>query len=99
MQHERCVIKLCYLCGVLNACASIVTLEEGRCPMSRSLKVDGIADLFVGSSLVDMYAKFGTMEDTWRVFNKMPSGNVVTWAALIFGHVRCRQEQKALELF
>ncbi len=64
MQHERCVIKLCYLCGVLNACGGIVALEEGRCPMSRSLKVDGIADVFVGNSLVDMYAKFGSMEDT-----------------------------------
>jgi hypothetical protein len=49
---------------VLNACGGIVALEEGRCPMSRSLKVDGIADVFVGNSLVDMYAKFGSMEDT-----------------------------------
>jgi hypothetical protein len=23
-----------------------------------------------GSSLVNMYAKFGSMEDAWRVFNK-----------------------------
>jgi len=29
--------------GLLNACARIVALEEGRCVlMSRSLKVDGI---------------------------------------------------------
>jgi hypothetical protein len=27
-------------------------------------------NVFVGSSLVDMYAKFGSMEDAWPVFNK-----------------------------
>jgi len=27
-------------------------------------------NVFVGSSLVDMYAKFGSMEDAWTVFNK-----------------------------
>jgi pentatricopeptide repeat protein len=27
-------------------------------------------NVFVGSSLVDMYAKFGSMEDAWRLFNK-----------------------------
>jgi pentatricopeptide repeat protein len=31
-----------------------------------------------GSSLVDMYAKCGSLEDAWRVFNKMPSQDVVT---------------------
>jgi pentatricopeptide repeat protein len=34
-------------------------------------------DVFVGSSLVDMYAKCGSKADAWRMFNKMPSGNVV----------------------
>ncbi len=33
------------------------------------------------------------------MFNKMPSHDVVTWNALIFGHVKCGQGYKALELF
>jgi pentatricopeptide repeat protein len=57
------------------------------------------ADVFVGSSLVDMYAKCGSMEDAWRVFCKMPSQDVVTWTAMILGYVRCGQGQKALELY
>jgi pentatricopeptide repeat protein len=57
------------------------------------------SDVFVGTSLVDMYAKCGSIENAWRVFNKMPSRNVVTWNAMILGHVKCRQGQKALELF
>jgi len=56
-------------------------------------------DVFVGSRLVDMYAKCGSKADAWRVFNKMPSGNVVSWIVMILVHVKfCRQWQKALEL-
>jgi pentatricopeptide repeat protein len=29
--------------------------------------------VFVGNSLVNMYAKCGSIEDAWRVFDKMPS--------------------------
>jgi pentatricopeptide repeat protein len=56
-------------------------------------------DVFVGNSLVDIYAKCGSMEDAQRVFDKMPSWNVVTWTAMMLGHVRCGQGHKALELF
>jgi hypothetical protein len=34
-----------------------------------------------------------------KVFDKMPSWNVVTWTAMMLGHVRCGQGHKALELF
>jgi pentatricopeptide repeat protein len=53
--------------------------------MSRALKVDGIQMTLWGSSLVDMLANCGSMEDAWRVFNKMPSQNVITWNALLGG--------------
>jgi len=46
-----------------------------------------------------MYAKCGSIEDAWRVFDKMLSLNVVTWNAMVLGHVKCGQGQKALELF
>ncbi len=32
-----------------------------------------------------MYAKCGSMEDAWRVFNRMPSRDVVTWTAMLNG--------------
>ncbi len=56
-------------------------------------------DVFMGSSLVDMHAKCGSIEDAWRMFGKMPSQNVVTWTTMILGHVQNGQGQKALELF
>ncbi|CAK9275154.1 unnamed protein product [Sphagnum jensenii] len=85
--------------GVLNACASVVALEEGRFVHEQIIQRGLEFDVFVSNSLVDMYAKCGSMEDAWRVFNKMPLHDVVTWNALIFGHVKCGQGYKALELF
>ncbi len=52
---------------------------------SRSLEVDGLRCLCTGNSLVHMHAKCGSLEDVWRVFNKMPSCDVVSWNAILGG--------------
>jgi hypothetical protein len=56
-------------------------------------------NMFVGSRLVDIYAKFWSMEDAYGVFNRILLHNVVSWSAIIWGHVKCGQGQKAGELF
>jgi len=55
--------------------------------------------VFVGNSLVNMDAKCGSMEDAWRVFNKLPMRDVVPWNAMTLAHGKCNQGWKALELF
>jgi pentatricopeptide repeat protein len=99
MQQEGVQPDSVTFVGVLNACASMVAIEEGRCVHQQIIQSGLESDVFVGSSLVDLYAKCGSIEDAWRVFNKMPSRNVVTWNAMVLGHVKCGQGQKALELF
>jgi pentatricopeptide repeat protein len=59
--------------GVLNACASVAALEEGRCAHEQIIQSGCESVFFVGSRLIDMCAKCGSMEDAWRAFNKMPS--------------------------
>jgi len=68
---------------VLNACASLRALEEGRQVHEQIIQSGCEGDAFVGCSLVDMYAKCGIMEDAQRVLNKMPSRDGVTWNAMI----------------
>ncbi len=89
----------CTFVQVINACGGLGTLEEGSCVHHQMIQSGLESDVFVGSSLVDMNAKCGSIEDAWRVFNKMSSQNVVTWNAMILGPVKCGQGQKALELF
>jgi pentatricopeptide repeat protein len=84
---------------VIKACAPLRTFEDGRLVHKQLVQTGCECDVFVGSRLVDMYAKCGSIDDAWRVFNKMPSQNVVTWSTMILGHVKCGQGQKALGLF
>jgi len=85
--------------GVLNACASIVALGEGRCAHEQIIECGWDSDVFVGSSLVDMYAKCGSMEDAQTVFNKMPSHDVISWNAILGGCAMHGHGNEALKLF
>jgi pentatricopeptide repeat protein len=87
MQQEGVQLDSVTFAGVLKACASVVAIEEGRCVHQQIIQSGLELDVFVGHSLVDMYAKCGSMEDAWSVFNKMLSWNVVTWTAIIGGCV------------
>jgi pentatricopeptide repeat protein len=99
MQQEGVQPNSVTIVGVLNACASIVGLEEGRCVHQQIVECGWDSDVFVANSLVDMYVKCGSIEDAWRVFNKMSSRDVITWTAMILGHVQSGQGKKGLELF
>ncbi len=76
---------------VLNACASLRALEVAKKVHEEIIQSGCEADVFVGSSLVDMYSKCWSIEDACKVFNNMPSRDVVTWNAMILGHVKCGQ--------
>jgi pentatricopeptide repeat protein len=99
MQQEGMTPNKYTFVPVLNAGASLQSLDVGRHAHEQIIQSCCESDLIVGNSLVNMYAKCGSMEDAGRVFNKMPSHDVVSWNAMILGHVRYGQGQKALELF
>ncbi len=99
MQQEGVQPNSVTFVGELKACASVVPIEEGRCVHQRILQSGLESNVFVGNTLVDVYAKCGSMKDAGCVFDKMPSRNVVTWTTMILGHVQCGQGQKALDLF
>jgi len=72
MQQEHVRPNSVTFVGVLKACASMVVIEEGRCVHQQIIQSGLETDVFVANSLVDIYAKCGSMEDAWGVFNKMP---------------------------
>ncbi len=49
--------------GMLIACANTVALEVGMCVHQQIVQSGLEFDVFMGNSLVDMYAKCGSMED------------------------------------
>jgi pentatricopeptide repeat protein len=84
--------------AVLNACASVAALSKGRRVHKQIIQSGCVSDAFVASSLVDMYAKCGSIKDASSVFNMIPVRDVVAWNAMILGHVKCGQGQEALQL-
>jgi pentatricopeptide repeat protein len=85
--------------GLLNACSSVMALEEGRRAHQLITQSGCELDIFVGSSLIDMYAKCGSVEDASRMFNKIPSHNVVTWIAMLNGYAMHGCGKEALQHF
>ncbi|CAM6126707.1 unnamed protein product [Calypogeia fissa] len=85
--------------AALSACTSLGDAEQGRHIHGEIIQNGCESDIFVGSTLVDMYAKCGDVKEAWEVFDKMPRRNVVAWTAMILGYVKCGEGQKALELY
>ncbi|KAJ6425821.1 hypothetical protein OIU84_026408, partial [Salix udensis] len=56
-------------------------------------------DVFVGSSLVDMYAKCGDINESRKVFDEMPQRNVVSWSGMIYGYTQLGEHEEAMRLF
>ncbi|KAL0458631.1 UNVERIFIED_CONTAM: Pentatricopeptide repeat-containing protein [Sesamum latifolium] len=85
--------------SVLSACAGLATLEAGRLVHGLAVKACIEENIFVGSALVDMYGKCGSIEDCERAFFMMPRRNLICWNALIGGYAHQGLADMALELF
>jgi pentatricopeptide repeat protein len=85
--------------GVVNACASMLALDMGRHVHEQIMKCGHESNIFMAISVIDMYAKCGSIEDAEKVFNNMPTHDLVSWNATIMGQGSCGHGLKALELF
>ncbi|XP_020592293.1 putative pentatricopeptide repeat-containing protein At5g59200, chloroplastic [Phalaenopsis equestris] len=71
--------------ALLRACASIGTLKQGMMLHAQLCKSPFYSNVYVGTSLVDMYAKCGSIVDAKPSFREIISPNVASWTALING--------------
>ncbi|KAL3640586.1 hypothetical protein CASFOL_015554 [Castilleja foliolosa] len=84
--------------SVLTACASVKELELGKSIHGRVIKVGAETDVFVGTAIVDLYAKSGAMCDAIKQFKQMPIRNVVSWTAIISGFVQKGDSSSAVRI-
>eukprot|EP01018_Ginkgo_biloba_P012014 Gb_13369 [translate_table: standard] len=85
--------------SVFNACASLAVLDHGKKVHNYIIKNGFELNAFVGSALIDMYAKCGSMKDADKVLSEMPEPNVVSWNAMITGYVQNSNGNDALNMF
>eukprot|EP01018_Ginkgo_biloba_P032323 Gb_32256 [translate_table: standard] len=84
------------LSSILRACASLTSLEQ----LHAYITGTGFeSDIFVGSALVDMYAKCGSLENAQNVFAKMHKRDVVVWNSIIAGYAQHGHGEESLKLF
>ncbi|RZC77054.1 hypothetical protein C5167_001185 [Papaver somniferum] len=87
------------LVSVISACANLGALEFGRKIHSFMENNHYNFDLFVASSLVDMYCKCGVVQDALILYKKMQLKNVVTCSSMIVGLALNGRPMEAIGIF
>lgn len=85
--------------SILTACASAGALKEGMRIHALISRNGLIADIFVGTCLIDMYGKCGRLDDAMSLFYDIPRNTSVPWNAIISCHGLHGHGDKALKLF
>ncbi|KAI3759370.1 hypothetical protein L6452_07133 [Arctium lappa] len=58
-----------------------------------------VSNLYVGNSLINLYAVFARLDDACKVFDEMSERDVFSWTSLLGGHAKQGEMEKASEIF
>eukprot|EP00250_Pteridium_aquilinum_P003385 c136_g1_i1 orf=56-2992(-) len=86
------------LLSVLNACAALAAYEDGKNVHFYAVEVGLDSDPFVGSALIDMYSKSGSLKDARQVLQRTSGKNVVCWSAMVAGYALYGDGEEVLRL-
>lgn len=84
--------------SVVSACTALRDLQVGKAVHGWIVKCNS-EDIFVGTSLINLYAKSSDMDGAMNIFMRMPSHNVVSWTAIISGFAQKGDVISAMEMF
>lgn len=85
--------------AVFHACSRLGSLKLGQSLHAQLIKTPFASNVYVGTSLVDMYSKCGSIADARRSFICIASPNVAAWTALINGYAHHGVGSAALLVF
>ncbi|KAI0499021.1 hypothetical protein KFK09_019921 [Dendrobium nobile] len=85
--------------SVINSCAKLSSLPQGRQAHAQIIKDGHDMDTYVGSSIIDMYAKCGIVNEARCFFDSMPLKNIVSWNEMIHGYAQNGYGEEAIKLF
>ncbi|XP_063943772.1 putative pentatricopeptide repeat-containing protein At3g49142 isoform X2 [Daucus carota subsp. sativus] len=84
---------------VLKSCAELFRVGLGECVHGISLRSGLELDVYVGSSLINMYVKCGKVREGRKVFDGMSMRDYPAWNALIAGYAKAGLFDFAEDLF
>ncbi|XP_057981549.1 pentatricopeptide repeat-containing protein At2g27610-like isoform X2 [Malania oleifera] len=85
--------------SILSLCGDLPAMQWGRQTHCCIIKPGFGSNVFVGSALIDMYAKCGRLSDAQKIFNKLTTRNVVCWNAMLAGYAHHGFGREALEIY
>jgi pentatricopeptide repeat protein len=85
--------------SMINSCARLSSIPQGRQIHGQVIKDGYDQNVYVGSALIDMYAKCGNMDDVRLFFDCMVMKNIVAWNEMIHGYAQNGLGDEAVELF
>ncbi|XP_016651668.1 PREDICTED: pentatricopeptide repeat-containing protein At2g13600 [Prunus mume] len=85
--------------SALSACAGLRKLKMGVQIHAFIAKSCYSSDVYMGSALIDMYSKCGSVASAQRVFDWMSDRNTVSWNSLITCYEQNGPASEALEVF
>ncbi|KAL2334769.1 hypothetical protein Fmac_015982 [Flemingia macrophylla] len=84
---------------VISAAANMAALGIGKSFHACAIKVLGKVNQFVGNSVISLYAKCGSMEDSLLMFDKLFKRNIVSWNAVVCGYAQNGKGFEAISFF
>ncbi|XP_059064955.1 pentatricopeptide repeat-containing protein At4g02750-like [Cryptomeria japonica] len=84
---------------VLSACASLAVLEQGRQIHGHVIRSGFVSDVVVGSALLDMYSKCGSVKNAWQHFEEIPQRDLISWNSMITAYAQNGYGKEALQIF
>ncbi|KAK3225557.1 hypothetical protein Dsin_005419 [Dipteronia sinensis] len=85
--------------SVFGACSQLSALRLGKETHCYALKASLMDDVFIGCSIIDMYAKCGCIERSRWIFDKLTNKDVASWNAMIVGYGIHGHGKEAIKLF
>lgn len=85
--------------SIFGSLSSTGFLEQGKWVHAHMIKSGAQLVGFVGNTLLDMYAKSGSIEDAEKVFNRLLRWDLVSWNSLLKGYAQHGRGRDTLELF
>ncbi|KAL5733664.1 hypothetical protein ACOSQ2_033356 [Xanthoceras sorbifolium] len=83
---------------VLGAFADTKDIAVGKQLHSLIIKMGFISFTFVSNAVLDFYSKCGLLEESMKTFEEMDEHDVVSWNAIVSGHVGSGYHGEAIHL-
>ncbi|XP_023545881.1 putative pentatricopeptide repeat-containing protein At3g23330 [Cucurbita pepo subsp. pepo] len=99
MVREQVLMDKFTIASVVSACSNAGVFELGRQIHAYIQKTGEQLDAHLTSSLIDMYAKGGSLDCARQIFEQTTYLNVVIWTSMITGCALHGQGKEAIRLF